>query len=54
MKMAARKETGKKFKLVASMKRKRAPVWASIKKFGLKRARTRRISVERFRGRRKL
>jgi len=33
----------KKIKLAAIAKIKRAPVWASIKKFGLKRARTRRI-----------
>jgi len=52
--MAARKEAGKKIKLVASMRRKRAPIWANIKKFGLKRARTRRIRGERFEGRRKL
>jgi len=33
----------KKIKLGAITKIKRAPIWASIKKFGLKRARTRRI-----------
>jgi hypothetical protein len=33
----------KKIKLGAIDKIRRAPVWASIRKFGLKRARTRRI-----------
>ena len=33
----------KKIKLAAIAKVKRAPVWASIRKFGLKRARSRRI-----------
>jgi hypothetical protein len=33
----------KKIKLGAISKIRRAPVWASIRKFGLKRARTRRI-----------
>jgi ribosomal protein L39E len=52
--MATRKEAGKKIKLCALMKRKRAPVWASIRKFGLKRARTRRIRADKHRGRKKL
>ena len=52
--MAARKEAGKKIKLCALMKKKRAPVWASIRKFGLKRARTRRIRGEKHMGRKKL
>lgn len=42
--MASRKEHGKKVKLIAA-RRQSAPRWADIKKFGLKRARTRRIRV---------
>ena len=42
--MATRKKTGKKIKLTALRKRN-APRWADIKKFSLKRARTRRIRV---------
>lgn len=33
----------KKIKLAALAKTRRAPIWASIRKFGLKRTRTRRI-----------
>ena len=40
--MASRKVFGKKLKLIA-VRRKNAPRWADIKKFSLKRARTRRI-----------
>lgn len=40
--MASRKPFGKKIKLIAAKKRL-APRWADIKKFSLKRARTRRI-----------
>ena len=40
--MSSRKKAGKKLKLIAARKRP-APRWADIKKFGLKRARTRRI-----------
>ncbi len=40
--MASRKPAGKKIKLNAA-RTKRAPRWADVKKFGLKRARTRRI-----------
>ena len=40
--MASRKTFGKKKKLIASV-RKPAPRWADIKKYTLKRARTRRI-----------
>lgn len=40
--MSSRKPCGKKIKLIAAI-RKRAPRWCDIKKFGLKRARTRRI-----------
>ena len=43
--MARNKPLGKKLKLVSRGKRRSAPRWADIKKFGLKRARTRRISV---------
>ncbi|HLD85730.1 MAG TPA: hypothetical protein VI968_04195 [archaeon] len=42
--MASRKPFGKKLKLIAA-KRQSAPRWADIKKFSLKRARTRRIQV---------
>jgi len=42
--MSGKKETGKKIKLIAIRKRN-APRWADIKKFSLKRARTRRIRV---------
>jgi len=42
--MASRKPLGKKVKLIAA-RRQSAPRWADIKKFSLKRARTRRISV---------
>ena len=43
--MSRNKPLGKKLKLVSRGKRRSAPRWADIKKFGLKRARTRRISV---------
>jgi hypothetical protein len=42
--MATRKKSGKKTKLIALRKRN-APRWADIKKYSLKRARTRRIRV---------
>ncbi|HLD39350.1 MAG TPA: hypothetical protein VJB05_03495 [archaeon] len=42
--MASRKPFGKKIKLIAARKQA-APRWADIKKFSLKRARTRRIRV---------
>jgi len=42
--MASKKPAGKKIKLIAST-RQAAPRWADIKKFSLKRARTRRIRV---------
>lgn len=41
--MGSIKQSGEKSKLVAA-RRKKAPRWCDIKKFGLKRARTRRIS----------
>ena len=40
--MSSRKPLGKKLKLIAA-RRRNAPRWADIKKFSLKRARTRRI-----------
>ena len=40
--MSSRKPAGKKRKLIAARKRP-APRWADIKKFGMKRARTKRI-----------
>ncbi|MBL7160732.1 MAG: hypothetical protein ISS93_02680 [Candidatus Aenigmarchaeota archaeon] len=43
--MSKNKSTVKKGKLVAAGKRRPAPRWADIKKFGLKRARTRRVRV---------
>ena len=42
--MSRIKPLGKKIKLIALRKRS-APRWADIKKFGLKRARTRRIQI---------
>ena len=36
---------GFKLRLISKARRRRAPRWADIKKFGLKRARTRRINV---------
>ena len=50
--MARNKNLGKKIKLISRGKRRSAPRWADIKKFGLKRARTRRISVKSRRWRR--
>mgnify|MGYP000692792189 CR=1 FL=1 len=43
--MARNKPAGKKLRLASKSKRKPSPRWADIKKFGLKRARTRRINV---------
>jgi ribosomal protein L39E len=42
--MARNKPSGRKLRLITRKKRS-APRWADIKKFGLKRARTRRIQV---------
>lgn len=42
--MASNKPSGLKRRLITAKKRS-APRWADIKKFGLKRARTRRIQV---------
>ena len=50
--MARNKTLGKKIKLIVRGKKRSAPRWADIKKFGLKRARTRRISVRGKRWRR--
>jgi len=41
--MSRNKPSGKKLRLAAKGKRRSAPRWADIKKFSLKRARTRRI-----------
>jgi hypothetical protein len=43
--MSRDKTSGKKTMLIAMGKRRPAPRWADIKKFGLKRARTRRVRV---------
>lgn len=43
--MSRNKTPGKKLRLSAEGKKRPAPRWADIKKFGLKRARTRRIRV---------
>ncbi|MEE9405858.1 MAG: 50S ribosomal protein L39e [Candidatus Aenigmarchaeota archaeon] len=43
--MSRNKPLGKKLRLTAIGKRRSAPRWADIKKFGLKRARSRRIRV---------
>ncbi len=42
--MSSKKQMGKKLKLIARRKQA-APRWADIKKYSLKRARTRRIRV---------
>ena len=42
--MASKKPLGKKLKLIAK-RRQNAPRWADIRKFSLKRARSRRIHV---------
>ncbi|HLC68165.1 MAG TPA: hypothetical protein VJI12_04800 [archaeon] len=42
--MSSRKPLGKKVKLIA-FRRQAAPRWADIKKYSLKRARSRRIRV---------
>jgi len=43
--MSSRKTKGEKKKLVKKGDVSDAPVWASIKKYGMKRSRTRRIRV---------
>ena len=43
--MARNKPLGKKIKIISRGKKRPAPRWADIKKYGLKRARTRRIRV---------
>jgi hypothetical protein len=43
--MSRNKTAGKKLRLVAKAKLRSAPRWADIKKFSLKRARTRRVRV---------
>jgi ribosomal protein L39E len=44
--MTSKNTSGRKKRLVAAGKRRSAPRWADIRKFGLKRARTRRIGVD--------
>ena len=44
--MTSIKQSGKKIRIAARGKRRSAPRWADIRKFGLKRARTRRIGVD--------
>lgn len=46
------KSLSKKIKLAKKIKVRLAPRWADIRKFGLKRARTRRINVAKKRWRR--
>jgi len=48
----AKKTLSKKIKLAKVMKVRAAPRWADIKKFGLKRAKTRRIESNKKRWRR--
>jgi ribosomal protein L39E len=43
--MSRNKPLGKKLKMAAAGKRRSAPRWADIRKFSLKRARSRRIRV---------
>ncbi len=43
--MSRNKPAGKKLRIAAASKVRSAPRWADIKKFGLKRARARRIRV---------
>ncbi len=43
--MSRNKTAGKKIRLMARGKKRSAPRWADIKKFSLKRARTRRVRV---------
>lgn len=50
--MSRNKPAGRKNRLIAAGKRRSPPRWADIKAFGLKRARTRRISVRTRRWRR--
>jgi len=50
--MSSNKSRGLKLKLTALAKRRPSPRWADIKKFGLKRARSRRIRVNTKRWRR--
>ncbi|MBI4181955.1 MAG: 50S ribosomal protein L39e [Candidatus Aenigmarchaeota archaeon] len=43
--MARNKPSGRKRRLIARAKVRAAPRWVDIKKYGLKRARTRRVRV---------
>ena len=44
--MTSIKQSGKKIRIAARGKKRSAPRWADIRKFGLKRARSRRINVD--------
>lgn len=50
--MGKLKSLARKLRLIAKEKIKIAPRWADMKKFGMKRARTRRIRVEKRRDKR--
>ncbi len=50
--MSRNKPSGRKNRLIARGKKRSAPRWADIKKFGLKHARTRRIRTPTRRWRR--
>jgi ribosomal protein L39E len=50
--MSSNKQIAKKLKLAAKAKVRPSPRWADIKKFSLKRARTRRVRVNTKRWRR--
>ncbi len=47
--MASRKTKGKKRRLIKKNRLSDAPIWASIRKYGMKRSRTRRIRVNKNR-----
>jgi|GEM_PF-974453 len=51
--MGSKKKAGEKVKMIAS-RTQSAPRWADIRKFGMKKARARRIRVSSRRGRLKL
>lgn len=46
MNMSSIRPSGRKIRIAAKGKRRSAPRWADIRKFSLKRARTRRIGVD--------
>lgn len=45
--MGATKSLPRKLRLIKAANRKNAPLWANMKKFGLKRMRTRRLRISR-------